>query len=98
MALPFLVQYSSCLWCLDRNKNTNIPRCVLKMNFIGSVAWLAQSVEHETLNLRVGGSSPPLGAFGLRFKMGLTSELGHHTLFIGTTREKYYTILIVSIV
>ncbi len=76
----------------------NIPRCVLKMNLISSVAWLAQSVEHETLNLRVGGSSPPLGAFGLRFKMGLTSELGHHTLFIGPTGEKYYTISEVSIV
>ncbi len=25
------------------------------------VAWLAQSVEHETLNLRVVGSSPTLG-------------------------------------
>ena len=25
-------------------------------------AWLAQSVEHETLNLRVVGSSPTLGA------------------------------------
>ena len=24
-------------------------------------AWLAQSVEHETLNLRVVGSSPTLG-------------------------------------
>ena len=76
----------------------NIPRCVMKMNLISSVAWLAQSVEHETLNLRVGGSSPPLGAFGLRFEMGLTLELGHHTLFIGTSREKYYVILVVSIV
>jgi hypothetical protein len=26
-----------------------------------SIAWLAQSVEHETLNLRVVGSSPTLG-------------------------------------
>ena len=40
----------------------NIPRFILKMNWELSVAWLAQSVEHETLNLRVGGSSPPLGA------------------------------------
>ena len=29
---------------------------------ITSVARLAQSVEHETLNLRVVGSSPTLGA------------------------------------
>ena len=28
-------------------------------------AWLAQSVEHETLNLRVVGSSPTLGVFYL---------------------------------
>ena len=39
----------------------NIPGFILKMNWELSVAWLAQSVEHETLNLRVGGSSPPLG-------------------------------------
>ena len=29
--------------------------------FIGTFARLAQSVEHETLNLRVVGSSPTLG-------------------------------------
>ena len=29
---------------------------------MGSYAWLAQSVEHETLNLRVVGSSPTSGA------------------------------------
>ena len=28
-----------------------------------SIARLAQSVEHETLNLRVVGSSPTLGAY-----------------------------------
>ena len=27
------------------------------------IAWLAQSVEHETFNLRVVGSSPTLGEF-----------------------------------
>ena len=31
-----------------------------------SYAWLAQSVEHETLNLRVVGSSPTLGVFSMR--------------------------------
>ena len=30
---------------------------------MGTVARLAQSVEHETLNLRVLGSSPTLGDF-----------------------------------
>ena len=33
---------------------------------IRAAARLAQSVEHETLNLRVVGSSPTLGAFFLR--------------------------------
>ena len=37
--------------------------CVLKgeMSDISAEARLAQSVEHETLNLRVVGSSPTLG-------------------------------------
>ena len=30
---------------------------------MGTVVWLAQSVEHEILNLRVVGSSPTLGDF-----------------------------------
>ena len=34
---------------------------------ITSVARLAQSVEHETLNLRVVGSSPTLGAWKFFF-------------------------------
>ena len=29
---------------------------------VTEAAWIAQSVEHETLNLRVVGSSPTLGA------------------------------------
>ena len=33
----------------------------------GQEARLAQSVEHETLNLRVVGSSPTLGAYLLLF-------------------------------
>ena len=32
-----------------------------KLLAIVTRAWLAQSVEHETLNLRVVGSSPTLG-------------------------------------
>ena len=32
-------------------------------------AWLAQSVEHETLNLRVVGSSPTLGVFSDRLML-----------------------------
>ena len=31
------------------------------MAFIGTFSRLAQSVEHETLNLKVVGSSPTLG-------------------------------------
>ena len=31
--------------------------------FLAAQARLAQSVEHETLNLRVVGSSPTLGAY-----------------------------------
>ena len=60
----------------------NIPRFILKMNWELSVAWLAQSVEHETLNLRVGGSSPPFGAQCLPESV-LTSNMSRHTLFIG---------------
>ena len=44
---------------------THVPLCVDKQIFgccYLSVARLAQSVEHETLNLRVVGSSPTLGA------------------------------------
>ena len=39
-------------------------------------AWLAQSVEHETLNLRVVGSSPTLGEiYFLHFSLKLSSIL-----------------------
>lgn len=31
-------------------------------------AWLAQSVEHETLNLRVVGSSPTLGVLKVHYR------------------------------
>ena len=39
-------------------------------------AWLAQSVEHETLNLRVGGSSPPLGVTYLQIIADESQKLG----------------------
>ena len=39
----------------------------------GKYAWLAQSVEHETLNLRVVGSSPTLGALHVLFSKTLNS-------------------------
>ena len=47
-------------------KNFLNYRCLVRfirvpIGLIGTVAWLAQSVEHETLNLRVVGSSPTLG-------------------------------------
>ena len=75
----------------------NIPRFILKMNWELSVAWLAQSVEHETLNLRVGGSSPPLGALCL-LEWVLTSNKSRHTLFIGHSSEIYCLMHVVSIV
>ena len=40
-------------------KKINIEIVMLRI----SIARLAQSVEHETLNLRVVGSSPTLGAY-----------------------------------
>jgi hypothetical protein len=40
-----------------------------------STARLAQSVEHETLNLRVVGSSPTLGASFLCFKQVCTVDV-----------------------
>ena len=46
-----------------RNGSTNRMRIRPKMwDALVSVARLAQSVEHETLNLRVVGSSPTSGA------------------------------------
>ena len=44
---------------------SSFPRCT---------ARLAQSVEHETLNLRVVGSSPTLGAHLLPLSMGETEK------------------------
>ena len=38
-------------------------------------ARLAQSVEHETLNLRVVGSSPTLGAYFFVFASNLKSKI-----------------------
>ena len=38
-------------------------------------AWLAQSVEHETLNLRVVGSSPTLGAHFFVFASNLNLKI-----------------------
>ena len=42
------------MWCSQTQVGTN--------KFVIVIARLAQSVEHETLNLRVVGSSPTLGA------------------------------------
>ena len=49
-------------------KNFVNYRCLVRfirvpIALMGTVARLAQSVEHETLNLRVLGSSPTLGDF-----------------------------------
>ena len=45
----------------------------------GATARLAQSVEHETLNLRVVGSSPTLGDFSfyVRFKKNNCTSAFH---------------------
>ena len=45
-------------------------------------AWLAQSVEHETLNLRVVGSSPTLGDFFSFLLLRLRSDT-YLTIFYG---------------
>ena len=46
-----------------------------------SIARLAQSVEHETLNLKVVGSSPTLGA---AFLFILKAQLVSHYLYMLT--------------
>ena len=43
------------------HKITLIFEYVFLISIVVYLAWLAQSVEHETLNLRVVGSSPTLG-------------------------------------
>ena len=67
------------------------------------VARLAQSVEHETLNLRVVGSSPTLGAKyfcpGSNFKTAIFGVSGflcdqgcgslHRTMNIGRPKESF---------
>ena len=45
------------------------PRLILSGQPISITARLAQSVEHETLNLRVVGSSPTLGELFLEILM-----------------------------
>ncbi len=59
-----------------KNISTNVDvRCFLSFIKICVLqARLAQSVEHETLNLRVVGSSPTLGA---RVFFFITLELQH---------------------
>lgn len=59
--------------------------------FLSSGARLAQSVEHETLNLRVVGSSPTLGAlFFCRFFLHPTPTLSPVTNFYGK-KIQYFT-------
>lgn len=41
-----------------RIKRERLQRCIFEI-----ITRLAQSVEHQTLNLRVAGSSPTLGVF-----------------------------------
>ena len=51
-----------------------------KTCFFELVARLAQSVEHETLNLRVVGSSPTLGARFLRWQQRKMVETVSHAV------------------
>ena len=53
--LQKLLQNKSRLWLFDQDCLYAKEQCLLQQ------ARLAQSVEHETLNLRVVGSSPKLG-------------------------------------
>ncbi len=48
---------------LERLEYPRVPRLTTSIldDLDIMCAWLAQSVEHETLNLRVVGSSPTLG-------------------------------------
>ena len=48
---------------------------LVESSFCAHTARLAQSVEHETLNLRVVGSSPTLGAHFFQ-----TWAAGHHVV------------------
>ena len=49
-------------------------------------AWLAQSVEHETLNLRVVGSSPTSGAYHCRL---MDQQTMSHLPFISESLLMY---------
>ena len=58
---PGSQEWESCMIPLHQRRHVSN-----KLNFNNSLpARLAQSVEHETLNLRVVGSSPTLGAIVL---------------------------------
>ena len=55
---------------------------LLRCGLADRAAWLAQSVEHETLNLRVVGSSPTLGDhFVFSFSKFRTSVSGQFCSF-----------------
>ena len=55
----------------------------IKYFFSGiNTARLAQSVEHETLNLRVVGSSPTLGGYGFAKSWKVTGTIKFHSLFV----------------
>ena len=64
-----LITYSHIKWFVLFRLQANSPFCVLDITFdkflkksiLSTTSRLAQLVEHETLNLRVVGSSPTLG-------------------------------------
>ncbi len=55
-------------------------------------AWLAQSVEHETLNLRVVGSTPTLGVICLLlcFLVYYLTQLNRSTHFVKKRMQNVY--------
>ena len=57
-ATTAILQILTNTWCQEKNCHPYFSRDLEK---VITVARLAQSVEHETLNLRVVGSSPTLG-------------------------------------
>ena len=54
---------------------SNLTNCTINQ---AKTARLAQSVEHETLNLRVVGSSPTLGAYTFSFIVNLVNLYVRH--------------------
>ena len=67
--------------CCFSNPTVRHTTTMTTVSAISTGAWLAQSVEHETLNLRVVGSSPTLGdllIFFLLFVAVVNQQSGNY--------------------